>query len=113
MEPAAMADASGFGPGLLSFEFFFRCKFLILSDNDLLCPFDIPISEPWGYVKGDLFVAVMVDLGLVFKLVDLRKLLLLRSLLCEEVKMIPQPGAAMLVVGGLLVIPSSLGKLRF
>lgn len=35
---------------------------------------------------------------------DLRKLLLLRSLLCEGAKMIPQPGAAMLVVGGGLLV---------
>lgn len=101
-----MADASGFGPGLLSFEFFFRCKFLILSDKDLLCPFDNPMSEPWRYVPGDLCEAVRTDLGLEFRLVDLRKLLLLRSLLCEGAKMIPQPGAAMLVVGeNLLVVP--------
>lgn len=97
MEPAAMADASGLGAGLLSFEFFFLCKFLILSDSDLLCPLVIPISEP-RCVKGDLFVAVRVDLGFEFKLVDLRKLLLLRSLLCEGAKMIPQPGAAILLV---------------
>lgn len=98
MEPAAMADASGFTPGLLSFEFFFRCRFLILSERDLLCPFDNPISEPWRCVLGGLFVRV--DLGLEFRLMDLRKLLLLRSLfLCEGAKMIPQPGAAMLVVG--------------
>lgn len=99
MEPAAMADASGFGPGLLSFEFFFRCRFLILSDRDLLCPVDSPMSEPWRCVLSGLFVPVRVDLGLEFKLKDLRKLLLLRSFLCEGVKMIPQPGAAMLVVG--------------
>lgn len=99
MEPAAMADASGFGPGLFSFEFFFRCRLLILSDSDLLCPFDDPISEPWRCLTGGLFVAERVDLGLEFRLMDLRKLLLLRSLLCEEAKMIPQPGAAMLVVG--------------
>ena len=46
MEPAARADARGFGPGLLSFEFFFRCRFLILSDSDLLCPFGTAMSEP-------------------------------------------------------------------
>ena len=57
-------------------------------------------------------MAVRIDLGLELRLVDLRKLLLLRSLLCEGAKMIPQPGAAMLVLGGVLVI-SSLGKLRF
>ena len=112
MEPAAMADASGLGAGLLSFEFFLRCKLLILSDSDLLCPFVIPISEPW-WVKGDLLVAVRVDLGFEFRLVDLRKLLLLRSLLCEGAKMIPQPGAAMLVVWGVLVLLPSVGKLRF
>ena len=97
MEPAAMADASGFTPTLLSFEFFFRCRFLILSDSDLLCPFDDPISEPWWCAKGGLFARV--DLGLEFRLMDLRKLLLLRSFFCEGAKMIPQPGAAMLVVG--------------
>ena len=43
-------------------------------------------------------MAVRVDLGLEFRLMDLRKLLLLRSLLCEGAKIIPQPGAAMLVV---------------
>lgn len=70
-----MADASGFGPGLLSFEFFLRCRFLILSDNDRLCPVDKPISEAWGCVRGGLFVAGRTDLGLEFKLMDLRKLL--------------------------------------
>lgn len=70
-----MADANGFGPGLLSFEFFLRCRFLILSDNDLLCPFDSPISEAWSCVIGGLFVAERTDLGLEFKLMDLRKLL--------------------------------------
>ena len=99
MEPAAMADASGFGPGLLSFEFFFLCRLLILSDSDLLCPFDSPMSEPCRCVVSDLCVAVRIDLGLEFRLVDRRKLLLLRSFLCEGAKMIPQPGAAMLVVG--------------
>ena len=63
------------------------------------------MSDPWKFVKGDLFVAVRRDLGLEFRLVDLRKLLLLRSLLCEGAKMIPQPGAAMLVCG-VLVTPS-------
>lgn len=91
MEPAAMADASGFGPGLFSFEFFFRCRFLILSDSDLLCPFDKPMSEPRRWVKGCLVEEVGVDLGLEFRLIDLRKLLLLRSFLCEGAKMIPQP----------------------
>ena len=75
MEPAAKADASGLGPGLLSFEFFFRCKFLILSDSDLLCPCEKAMSEAREFAKGDLFVAVRVDLGLEFRLVDLRKLL--------------------------------------
>ena len=107
-----MADANGFGPGLLSFEFFFRCRFLILSDNDLWCPCGNPMSEPWRGVKGVLLLAVVcVERGLEFRLVDLRKLLLLRSLLCEGAKM-PQPGAAMLVGWGVLV-PPSLGKLRF
>lgn len=55
------------------------------------------MSEPWKFVNGDLFVEVRRDLGLEFRLVDLRKLLLLRSPLCEGAKMIPQPGAAMLV----------------
>ncbi len=99
MEPAAMADASGLGPELLSFEFFFLCKLLILSDSDLLCPFDNPMSEPCSCIPGSLFVAVRIDLGLEFRLMDLRKLLLLRSVLCEGAKIIPQPGAAMLVVG--------------
>ena len=48
---------------------------------------------------GGLCEAARVDLGLEFKLMDLRKLMLLRSLLCDEAKTIPQPGAAMLVVG--------------
>ena len=69
------------------------------------------MSEPWKFVNGDLLVAVRRDLGLEFRLVDLRKLLLLRSPLCEGAKMIPQPGAAMLV-WGVLVAPS-VGKLRF
>ena len=104
MEPVATVDVSGFDPGLLSFEFFFRCKFLILSDSDLLCPCENPMSEPWGCVTGDLFMAAKVDLGLEFKLMDLRRLVLLRSLfLCEGAKIIPQPGAAMLVVWGGLV----------
>ena len=46
MEPAAKEGASGFSPGLLSFEFFFRCKFLILSDSDRLCPCEKAMSEP-------------------------------------------------------------------
>ena len=75
MEPAAIADASGLGPGLLSFEFFFRCKLLILSDRDLLCPFDDPMSECWRCLIGGLLVEVRVGLGLEFKLIDLRKLL--------------------------------------
>ena len=75
MEPAAMAEASGFGPGLLSLEFFLRCRFLILSDNDLLCPLDSPMSEACRCVLGGLFVAERIDLGLEFKLMDLRKLL--------------------------------------
>ena len=96
MEPAAMADARGFTPGLLSFEFFFRCRLLILSESDRLCPFDNPISE-WKCVFGGLLERV--DLGLEFTLMDLRKLLLLRSILCEGAKMIPQPGAAIWGVG--------------
>lgn len=97
MDPAAMAEASGFGPRLLSLEFFFRWRFLILSDRDLACPFGDAMSEAWRCVPAVLFVKV--DLGLEFRLVDLRKLLLLRSVFCEGAKIIPQPGAAMLVWG--------------
>ena len=97
MDPAAMAEASGFGPTLLSLEFFFRWRFLILSDRDLLCPLDDAMSEGWRCVPAVRFASV--DLGLELRLVDLRKLLLLRSVFCEGAKSIPQPGAAMLVWG--------------
>lgn len=92
-----MAEASGFGPTLLSLEFFFRWRYLILSDRDLLCPLDDAMSEAWRCVPVVLFARV--DLGLELRLVDLRKLLLLRSVFCEGAKIIPQPGAAMLVWG--------------
>lgn len=65
----------------LSFEFFFRWRFLTLSDKVLVWPFENPISGPSRLLVGDLFVDVGFGFGLEFKLMDLRKLELLRSIL--------------------------------
>lgn len=81
---------------LLSFEFFLRCNPLILSERVRECVRDIPLSALWMVVIGGLFAEMFR--GFVFRLEVRRRLVMLRSGLCEGVNVIPQPGAA--IVGG-------------
>lgn len=103
-----MVDCCVFDDTLLSFEFFLRCRLLILSDMLLEWVCEKPISEPFCAAIGGLFAERCF--GLEFRLWERRRLPL-RSILWEGANMIPQPGAAIVLELGssLVVIDGKLG----
>lgn len=74
---AAMTGCCIFEDALLSLEFFFRCKLLILSDRVRECVSETPVSALRMLDMGGLFAVVF--LGFEFRLHVRRRLLLLRS----------------------------------